>query len=98
MSKEDEVKFIEQIESTARSSGITFDISSIDIDPNQEDSAFKEDLIVKMNVEGSWNSVISFINKLEKMPFGAVIKSVKLDAPDLGKWSGSVEFNIFREK
>ena len=95
--KGDEVKFIEQIEEIARGSAIKFDIISIDIKANQEDS-FKEDVGVKMKMEGSWENVISFVNKLEKMPFGVLINNINLDADIPGHWSGFVEFIIFREK
>lgn len=95
--KGDEVKFIEQIEETAEMSSIEFNIVSIDAKPNQED-LFKEDVVVKMNVEGSWKNIMFFLNKLEKMPFGVSIEDVNLDAKAAGSWTGFIEFVIFREK
>lgn len=95
--KGDEVKFIEKIEEIARASSIKFEISSIDVKTNQEDS-FKEDVSVKMKIEGSWKDVVYFIDKLNKIPFGVSIEKVNLDANTPGNWSGFVEFIIFREK
>jgi Tfp pilus assembly protein PilO len=95
--KDDEIKFIEQIEAVARISGIKFEIASIDAGANQPDS-FKEDVDVKIAVEGGWREIMSFVNKLEKMPFGVLIENVSLDAKAPGIWTGSVKFVIFREK
>lgn len=95
--KDDEIKFIEQIEKTAQSSGIKFEIASIDVGGNQTDS-FKEDINVKIKIEGSWHNIMYFINKLEKIPFGILIKDLNLDSNVSGSWSGAVEFIIFREK
>jgi Tfp pilus assembly protein PilO len=94
--KGDEAKFIEQIENIARASGIKFEISSIDVKANQANS-FKEDVNVKMKVEGSWQDAMYFIDRLGKMPFGVLVEDVSLNADTPGKWSGSVEFIIFRE-
>jgi Tfp pilus assembly protein PilO len=95
--KGDEVTFIEQIEKAAKDSSIKFEISSIDIVPNQRGS-FKEDLDVKMKAQGSWQDVMFFINKLEKMPFGVLIENLNLDASAPGSWEGLIDFNVFREK
>ncbi|MEK7635119.1 MAG: hypothetical protein AAB446_01665 [Patescibacteria group bacterium] len=96
--KGDEVKFIEQIETIAKNAGIKFEIESIDVKTGQENSVFKEDIEVKMSMEGSWESALSFLNKLEKLPFGASVSGVSLNSSGLGTWSGSIKFIIFREK
>lgn len=95
--KGDEVKFIEKIEEVARSSSIKFEITSIDVKTNQEKS-FKEDVDVKMKIEGSWRNTVYFIDRLNKIPFGVSIEEINLDANTPGNWSGFVEFIIFREK
>lgn len=95
--KDDEVKFIEQVEATAEASAIKFEIVSIDVKANQENS-FKENVSVKVGVEGGWGDIMSFINKLEKMPFGVLIGNINLDAKGSGSWNGSIEFVVFREK
>ncbi|PIR39938.1 MAG: hypothetical protein COV33_02470 [Candidatus Zambryskibacteria bacterium CG10_big_fil_rev_8_21_14_0_10_34_34] len=95
--KGDEVKFIEQIENAARSFDVDFEIISINVKENKTVS-FKEDVILKIKLEGSWKEVASFLNKLERMPFGVSIESINLEADIPGKWSGLVEFIVFREK
>ena len=95
--KSDEVEFIEQIEKLARVSGVKFDIISIDIKINQSDS-FKENVDVKMKLEGSWQNIIYFVDKLEKMPFGVSIENMNLDTSTSGNWLGFIEFILFREK
>lgn len=95
--KDDEVKFIEQIETTARTSAIKFEIVSIDVKANQPNS-FEENVSVKVSAGGGWGDIMSFINKLEKMPFGVLIGNINLDANVPGSWAGSIEFVIFREK
>ena len=96
--KGDEVKFIEQIEEIAKSSNLKFNIISIDIKENQENISFKEDVGLKMQIDGFWGDIISFVNKLEKLPFGVMVTGMNLDASDLGQWAGSIEFIVFREK
>lgn len=95
--KDDEVKFIEQIEKIARASGVKFEMTSIDVKANQPNS-FSENVNVKMKLEGFWRGVVSFIDKLEKMPFGVLVEKIDLDANVPGDWSGTIEFIIFREK
>jgi len=95
--KDDEVQFIKQIETVARNSSVKFNIDSIDIKDNPQDT-FKEDIEVKMTIEGPWESVVSFADRLGKMPFGTLINSINLDADNSGFWSGSIDFIIFKEK
>ena len=84
--KDDEVKFIEQIEKIARASGVKFEMTSIDVKANQPNS-FSENVNVKMKLEGFWRGVVSFIDKLEKMPFGVLVEKIDLDAnvPGIGR-------------
>lgn len=95
--KDDEVEFIEQIEKTAKTSGIKFEITSIDVKANQRDS-FSENVSIKIKLEGSWHGTMFFINGLEKMPFGVSVEKIDLNANVPGGWSGTIEFIIFREK
>jgi hypothetical protein len=95
--KGDEVKFIEQIEAAAKNSAIKFETSSIDVNADPK-NLFKENIDIKINVAGSWGNIISFLNKLEKLPFGVSIENVSLDANVPENWSGFIEFIIFREK
>lgn len=95
--KGDEVKFIEQIEKTAQESEVKFEISLIDVKPNQVKN-FKEDVTVRMNIEGPWNSIMLFVDRLEKMEFGVSVQNLNLDTKSKGDWSGFIEFTLFREK
>lgn len=95
--KGDEVEFIKKIEETARSASVEFEIVSIDTKLNQENS-FKEDINVKLKVNGSWINSIYFISQLDKMPFGVSIEKVSLNTDASGTWSGLIDFVVFREK
>jgi Tfp pilus assembly protein PilO len=98
VSKDDEVKFIEQIEDAAKNSGIKSEIASIDVKPSTDKTSLKEDVMVKINIEGQWKNMMTFVDKLEKLPFGVSINKINLDTSGKGLWSGSVDFIIFREK
>jgi len=93
----DEVGFIEEIEAVAKSSGLSFEITSINQDKVSTDPV-KEDIKVRIGVEGSWQSVLIFIRELEIMPFIAVITNTSLDAKGENVWSGFIELVVFREK
>lgn len=95
--KGDEVMFIEKIEETAKISSIEFEIIAIDVKPNQEDT-FKENIDLKMRIAGTWDNLILFIDNLEKMNFGVLIKNINLGVKDTDGWSGFIDFVIFREK
>ena len=71
--KGDEVKFIEQIEEIGKKSSIQFEINSIDVKPNQLKN-FKEDITVRMDIEGSWQNIMNFTDMLEKMNFGSFLE------------------------
>lgn len=92
----EEANFIETIEVAANKSGVKFDISEINIQ-NSEKQNLKENVEVNMKVEGTWSSIMSFVDSLEKMPFGTYIYDIGLDKGNSG-WSGTINFLVFREK
>lgn len=92
-----EVSFIEKIEEIAKVSSIKFEIASIDIKPEQKD-IIEEEVIVKIKVGGNWNSIMSFVNQLEKINFGVTIDDISLDAETPGNWVGTIEFLIYKNK
>ena len=51
-----------------------------------------------MKLEGSWQNIIRFVDKLEKMPFGVLVENMSLDTSTSGNWFGFIEFILFREK
>lgn len=93
----DEVFFIEKIEEMARISNINLEIVSIDIKPNQTD-LFEEEVLVKIKVGGTWNGVMLFVDKLERMDFGVVTEDINLDAETAGNWVGAIEFIFIKNK
>lgn len=95
--KGDEVRFIEKIEEIGRQSKIAFEISSIDVKPGQND-AFKEEVLVKMKVEGSWAEIMNFLDTLDKIHFGVSVQDINLDLKSPNKWAGSIDFVVSREK
>jgi len=95
--KGDEVKFIEEIEGVAKASAAKSEITAIDVKASPKDSV-KEDVDIKISLEGSWGEVVGFIDKIKKMPFGVSIETLNLNANTPGSWSGSVELIVFREK
>lgn len=95
--KGDEVEFIKQIENIGRKAGIKFEIDSIDLKTETSDS-FKEDVMIKLSINGSWESVVSFLDMLEKMPFGVSVENLNLNTDMSGSWSGTLHLILFREK
>lgn len=94
---DDEIKFIEQIEEIGKKSGIVFEIDSINDTKNKDDKIVKE-ILIKVKMEGEWGQVVGFVDSLEKMPFGVSIQTLSLDVNANKKWSGSVEFIVYKEK
>lgn len=96
VAKGDEVEFIESIENLAKNKGLLFEIDTISQSPTGGEK--KEDIVVKIDIEGGWGGAVSFIEELEKLPFGVSITKVELDTKSKGVWAGFVEFAVFREK
>ncbi len=98
--KGDEVKFIEEIEKIARESGIDFQINGIDVksNPKEAKDSLKEDVAIRMNIQGSWREAMRFLEMLDKIYFGVAVQNITLDADGTGGWSGALDFIIFREK
>lgn len=93
--KGDELVFIEDIESVAKNLNIKFSIASITpVKPSSEGGESKE-ISVKMNMEGSWNSIASFVDRIEKLSFGVLVQNFSIDKQSGGVWGGSIEFLVF---
>lgn len=95
--KGDEVAFIENIEKLGQQTGLDFEIDSIDV-LSKDSSSFKENISVKIKIEGSWSQILRFLESLEKTYFGVSIEEVNLNADGLGDWSGHIRLLVFREK
>lgn len=92
----EEANFIENVEAAANKAGVKFDIAEINIQ-NSEGQTLKENVEVNVKLEGGWGAVMSFLDSLEKMPFGTYVYDFSLDKEN-GIWSGAVNFLVFREK
>lgn len=95
--KGDEVDFINEIETLGQKFSVKFELNSIDVGRENKDP-FKEDIVIKINIEGGWTNIMSFLDGLEKTYFGVLINNLSLDLKDKGVWTGFVEVIIFREK
>lgn len=96
VAKGDEVVFIEKIESLARQNGLLFEIDTIS--QASPTTNTKQDITIKMDIDGSWRNIMNFIKELETLPFGVSILDIELDAKTGAGWSGFIEFAVFREK
>lgn len=95
VAKGDEVVFIEDVESLAKDSGIKFIITSITPVKAPGENSESKEISVKVNIEGAWSSMMSFLDGLEKLPFGVSVLSFSLDKSGGKGWSGNVEFIVF---
>jgi Tfp pilus assembly protein PilO len=94
--KGDEISFIEQLEKLGNQVGLKFEITSIDVKPNQAKN-LKEDVTVRVGVDGSWENIMKFVDGLEKMSFGVMVQDLNIDTKSETGWSGFLEFVVFRE-
>lgn len=95
ISEGDEVVFIEEIEKEAKKNLSFFEIESIS--KNQSDTKFKEDVLVRLKMQGTWNGTMNFVDSLEKMSFGVLPINFVLNKQD-NQWSSSLDLLVFREK
>jgi len=93
----DELHFIETIEELGKETGVSFDLGSIGGEKVEQSNPTKEDLNIRIEVEGSWANIVSFSHGLERLSFGSEIKSMELNA-DGSRWSGFINLVVFKEK
>jgi len=99
VSKSDEVGFIKKIEETAKNSEIDFEITSIDVkNDTVNPNPIKEDMSIQIKFKGSWNNIMTFVNKLEKLNFGVSISGLNIDLDENGNWAGNASLLVFKEK
>lgn len=79
VSKDGVVPFIDQLEKLAEDSNVVISIISVasETDPKGKND-FKEPLVIRSDVTGSWNNVITFFDKLENLPYQMTIGSASL--------------------
>lgn len=110
--KRDEVpKFIENIENLARNIGVDLNVAYVSVEAetrNKDD--FKELLKMRVEVIGSWDSVMTFVSALENLPFRVLIQSVAVtsdksqeelffeNSSSPSSWKGNIEFSVLKIK
>lgn len=94
--KNDDISFIEDIEMVGNMNGVNYEIVSITPQKNKDDS--KEEMLIKINFNGSWNSVIGYLLKLEKLEFGTNIQNMNIERSGGGRWEGFIEFLVYKNK
>lgn len=78
--KDEAATFIEQIEATARESGVSLDIGAVDI--TGENVGRLKILLLQVRTEGSLASVMKFLRLSETLPAAVVVRSVSLERRD----------------
>ena len=100
--KNEDIKFIEDIERIARNNGVDIKI---------DDLSFRDNLSVKLSeftmlnarvtIDGSWNGIYSFLFELESLPFKIKIDKFVFIHGDIeasNKWQGVFEIGVLKYK
>ncbi len=74
-----DVGFIENLESAAKSNGLNLTIDSLVVKEDQSFAAANvSELVIKANTSGPWSGTYSFITELESLPFKVRINKLSL--------------------
>lgn len=83
ITKDEEVRFIENIESLARENKLEVEISSINIEKDQNiQKDGLEYLVIKVNTRGSWEGTYKFFGLIEMMPYHIFINKFSISKQD----------------
>ncbi len=64
------VSFITFLEKLGSDSGVKINIGSVAVNPDSKDpNDFKENLSLKLEIEGTWQNVVYFLSRLENLPY-----------------------------
>ncbi len=64
------VGFITFLEKLGKDSGVKINIGSVAVNPDSKDPKdFKENLKLKLEIEGTWQNVVYFLSRLENLPY-----------------------------
>ncbi len=83
LTKDQEVVFIENLESFAKDNKLDVEISSINIEKDQV--LAKNNLVylvVKINIKGSWEGIYRFLNLVEMLPYHIFINKFSISKPE----------------
>lgn len=100
------VKFMETIESEAKTQNISAVIRSVGVEPRSEDEKDDKEIIrLKLETRGSWANTMKFVNYLEHLPYKVVLHGLNLSvaAPEKGQskvpqWQGRIEITALKFK
>lgn len=104
VSKEEEIKFIEKIESIARNNGLTIDISSLALTSEELPSPDLIVLKIQVTTNGSWRGHYMFLAEVESLPLklkvsrsSLVRTGVGINLTD-GGWSNNIDISVLKYK
>ncbi len=93
--------FLELLEKTARSQGLTPTTRSVQIEAIKGNASF-EALSLSLEVNGSYEGVSAMLTLLESLPYQSEIRSVSLDrtegADGSSMWRGTFILRVIKEK
>jgi hypothetical protein len=90
------VTFIEALESLGKSTGSVVTIASVDNVKSEEGSIAVNGYVnAKVNVQGSWNSVLSTLELAENLPYKVTIDSVSLTLSGGGAAGAKSQWTAF---
>lgn len=113
IAKDDDVSFIEKIETTAKNSGLGIKIDSLSVEdiPSQNKDNTSSNLTtlkVKITTNGSWQKTYNFLTELESLPFIVHIDKFALNNSSdtaIGQlktgpqnWSAVIEMHVLKYK
>lgn len=101
--KDDDISFIERVESIARSYGLTIEIQSLTIKPQDLPSQDLTTLNVKAKTVGSWRANYMFLVELENLPIKLKIGKSSLvrvssEASSGVVWSNDIDITVLKYK
>jgi hypothetical protein len=94
----DEVRFIEKLESVARASNVKIEISSIAVGKEPTQSAFTENLGMRIRFEGDRASIHNFLKRMESMPHAVSLGNFSFELLVDELWSGQIEVSVLKIK
>lgn len=83
------------VEAVGREQGVTLTTSSLSTTPLKD---IFETLVVRMEIKGSYESVLYTLMLLEQLPYQVLIPNVQMTANENGTWTSNTEVHITKRK
>lgn len=102
--KEEEIKFIEKIESIAKNNGLAIEIKSLILKNEELPSLDLTILKVQTKTTGSWKGTYMFIAEIESLPVKLKIGRTSMILIEAGKaqtpsvWSNDIDISVLKYK